>query len=67
MSFFQGKSRLKFVTEYLLQSDLSEENWTHLPFKNDMLIYVKNAFSQEDRVRGKAVVKHSYGIMCSIN
>lgn len=56
---------LEFVKEYLLQTDLSEENWTCLPFKNDMLIHVKKAFSQEDRTRGKAVVLHSFGLMCA--
>lgn len=48
------------MKEYLLETDLSEENWTHLPFKDDMLIHVKKAFSQEDRAGGKAVVLHSY-------
>lgn len=53
------------MKEYLLQTDLSEENWTCLPFKDDMLIHVKKAFSQEDRTRRKAVVLHSYGLMCA--
>lgn len=30
-----------------------------------MLIHVKKAFSQEDRAGGKAVVLHSYGLMCT--
>lgn len=47
------------MKEYLLQTDLSKGNWTRLPFKGDMLIHVKKAFSQEDRARGKAVVLHS--------
>lgn len=53
------------MKEYLLETDLSEENWTHLPFKDDMLIHVKKAFSQEDRAGGKAVVLHSYVLMCT--
>lgn len=53
------------MKEYLLQTDLSEENWTRLPFKDDMLIHVKKAFSQEDRAGGKAVVLHSYRLMCT--
>lgn len=47
------------MKEYLLQTDLSKGNWTRLPFKGDMLIHVKKAFSQEDRARGNAVVLHS--------
>lgn len=53
------------MKEYLLETDLSEENWTRLPFKDDMLIHVKKAFSQEDRAGGKAVVLHSYVLMCT--
>lgn len=41
------------------------ENWTRLPFKDDMLIHVKKAFSQEDRAGGKAPVLHSYGLICT--
>lgn len=48
-----------------IRDNLSEENWTRLPFKDDMLIHVKKAFSQEDRARGKAVVLHSYRLMCT--
>lgn len=53
------------MKKYLLVKDLSEENWTRLPFKDGMLIHVKKAFSQEDRAGGKAVVLHSYGLMCT--
>lgn len=42
-----------FVKEHLLESDLSEENWTRLPFKDNMLIHVKKAFSQGDGGRRK--------------
>lgn len=40
----QGYSELESVKEYPLQTDLSEENWTCLPFKDDMLIHVKKGF-----------------------
>ncbi len=63
--FIQGWIRLEFVKEYLLKTDLSEENWTRLPFKDDMLIHVKKAFSQEDRAGVKAVVLHSCGLICT--
>lgn len=53
------------MKKYLLETDLSEENWTRLPFKDDMLIHVKKAFSQEDRAGGKAPVLHSYGLICT--
>jgi len=41
------------VKEYLLETDLSEENWTRLAFKDDMQIRVKKAFSQKDGGRRK--------------
>lgn len=63
--FIQGYIGLEFVKEHLLETDLSEENWTRLPFKDDMLIHVKKAFSQEDRAGGKAVVLHSCRLMCT--
>ena len=63
--FIQGYIGLEFVKEYLLETDLSEENWSRLPFKDDMLIHVKKAFSQEDRAAGKAAVLHSYRLMCT--
>lgn len=53
------------MKEYLLETDLSDENWTRIPFKDDMLIHVKKAFSQEDRAGGKTVVLHSYVLMCT--
>lgn len=53
------------MTEYPLQTDLSEENWTRLHFKDDMLIHVKKAFSQEDKAGGKAVELHSHVLMCT--
>lgn len=53
------------MKKYLLETDLSEENWTRLPFKDDMLIHVKKAFSQEDRAGGKAPVLHAYGLICT--
>lgn len=58
-------SRLEFVKKYLLETDLSEENWTRLPFKDDMLIHVKKAFSQEDRAGEKAPVLYAYGLICT--
>lgn len=53
------------MKKYLLETDLSEENWTRLPFKDDMLIHVKKAFSEGDRAGGKAPVLHSYGLICT--
>lgn len=41
------------MKKYLLERDLSEENWTRLPFKDDMLIHVKKAFSRGGQGRRK--------------
>lgn len=54
--FIQGYIGLEFVKEPIRDRPFRGKLE---PFKDDMLIHVKKAFSQEDRAAGKAAVLHS--------